>query len=299
MYSVKQVVEMTGLPASTLRVWERRYGVVSPRRTASHYRMFSEDDVTRLRSMVQLIEAGATASVAATAVMDRQATAAPRPSDGEVEPAAFVAAAKSFDMGAMSDMLALGVTSPHFEEDCEEWLTPVVELLADQLGAGRLTRAHVRCAERAIERRLGTLLDQTWSSQREGSQARGAPVVLVGREGETTSDIGPLALTTSLRHHGLDARFLGGSIPLAAWEAAADQVSPRGVAMIVSTNEGLVAGRELARELAERRPPVMVWLGEDGGSAPDTEAVDLLPSSLPEASRTVVNHLRGGHQPDD
>lgn len=53
-YRIQTVSELTGVPAATLRAWERRYGVPAPMRTASSYRLYSEQDVelvSRLRDL--------------------------------------------------------------------------------------------------------------------------------------------------------------------------------------------------------------------------------------------------------
>ena len=70
-YTVKQVASLTGVPATTLRAWERRYGVVSPARTESRYRHYTDDEVARLRRMADLIADGTPASLAASQVGTR------------------------------------------------------------------------------------------------------------------------------------------------------------------------------------------------------------------------------------
>lgn len=49
---------LAGLPVTTLRVWERRYGVVAAVKTQSGQRMYSPHDVARLRLLRQLTHAG-------------------------------------------------------------------------------------------------------------------------------------------------------------------------------------------------------------------------------------------------
>jgi len=49
---------LAGLPVTTLRVWERRYGVVSAEKTTSGQRAYSSHDVARLRLLRQLTVAG-------------------------------------------------------------------------------------------------------------------------------------------------------------------------------------------------------------------------------------------------
>ena len=49
MYSIKQVVVMLDIPSVTLRAWENRYNAVSPERTESGYRLYSQDNIEDLR----------------------------------------------------------------------------------------------------------------------------------------------------------------------------------------------------------------------------------------------------------
>ena len=57
-FRIQTVAEMTGVPASTLRTWEQRYGFPSPDRTASAYRMYSQDDIDRIGKVRELCEQG-------------------------------------------------------------------------------------------------------------------------------------------------------------------------------------------------------------------------------------------------
>ncbi len=42
MYSIKQASIRSGVSVPLIRAWERRYGVVSPQRTASGYRLYDD-----------------------------------------------------------------------------------------------------------------------------------------------------------------------------------------------------------------------------------------------------------------
>ena len=45
LYNIKAMEQATGVAASTLRVWERRYGVPTPHRNDTGYRLYSERDI--------------------------------------------------------------------------------------------------------------------------------------------------------------------------------------------------------------------------------------------------------------
>ncbi|WP_134701682.1 MerR family transcriptional regulator [Ammoniphilus sp. YIM 78166] len=49
MYTIKKVSELTGIPAVTIRAWERRYGLSPSERTEGGHRLYTEKDVHDLR----------------------------------------------------------------------------------------------------------------------------------------------------------------------------------------------------------------------------------------------------------
>jgi len=57
-YRIGAVSRLTGIPTDTLRMWERRYGVVEPMRTEKGGRLYSQEDVTRLTLIKTLVDRG-------------------------------------------------------------------------------------------------------------------------------------------------------------------------------------------------------------------------------------------------
>lgn len=57
-YKIGAVARLTGLSLDTLRAWERRYQVVIPVRTASGNRLYTREDVERLRLIKHLARGG-------------------------------------------------------------------------------------------------------------------------------------------------------------------------------------------------------------------------------------------------
>jgi MerR family transcriptional regulator/heat shock protein HspR len=53
VYSIAVAAELAGLPAATLRLYERK-GLLAPARTAGGTRRYSDDDVARLRQVAAL-----------------------------------------------------------------------------------------------------------------------------------------------------------------------------------------------------------------------------------------------------
>ncbi len=68
IYNIGMVERITGIPAATLRAWERRYGFPRARRTAGGHRLYSERDIQLLRLVKHHIDRGMQTAQAVRAV---------------------------------------------------------------------------------------------------------------------------------------------------------------------------------------------------------------------------------------
>lgn len=57
-YPISTVASMTGVNPVTLRAWERRYGLIKPTRTSKGHRLYSAQDIERIREVLRLVEEG-------------------------------------------------------------------------------------------------------------------------------------------------------------------------------------------------------------------------------------------------
>jgi len=64
-YRIGTVSRLTGISPDTLRIWERRYEVVTPERSQGGGRLYSSDDIARLKLIRRLVDKGDTISVVA------------------------------------------------------------------------------------------------------------------------------------------------------------------------------------------------------------------------------------------
>ena len=54
-FPIRILSTKTGVNSVTLRAWERRYGLLKPKRTEKGHRLYSEEDVTRVDAIVRWI----------------------------------------------------------------------------------------------------------------------------------------------------------------------------------------------------------------------------------------------------
>ena len=57
-YPIKVVSQMTGLSVFVIRAWEKRYNVVNPSRTETNRRLYSEEDIEKLKLLNEAVQKG-------------------------------------------------------------------------------------------------------------------------------------------------------------------------------------------------------------------------------------------------
>jgi MerR family transcriptional regulator, light-induced transcriptional regulator len=57
-YPIKVVSQMTGLSVHVIRAWEKRYNVVEPDRTETNRRLYSEEDIEKLKLLNDALHLG-------------------------------------------------------------------------------------------------------------------------------------------------------------------------------------------------------------------------------------------------
>jgi DNA-binding transcriptional MerR regulator len=58
IYTISATASMTGVNAVTLRAWERRYGLITPTRTEAGHRLYTEEDIERIKLILNLLDEG-------------------------------------------------------------------------------------------------------------------------------------------------------------------------------------------------------------------------------------------------
>ncbi len=58
VYSIKDLEKLSGIKAHTLRIWEKRYGIVKPRRTENNIRYYLDEDIKHVLNIALLNKNG-------------------------------------------------------------------------------------------------------------------------------------------------------------------------------------------------------------------------------------------------
>lgn len=58
LYKIKDLEVLSGIKAHTIRIWEKRYGLLTPERTDTGIRVYDNQNLVKLLNVVVLNDAG-------------------------------------------------------------------------------------------------------------------------------------------------------------------------------------------------------------------------------------------------
>ncbi len=58
VYKIKDLEVLSGIKAHTIRIWEKRYGILNPERSDSKIRAYNNDELTHLMNLSLLNKNG-------------------------------------------------------------------------------------------------------------------------------------------------------------------------------------------------------------------------------------------------
>ncbi|ENY71523.1 MerR family transcriptional regulator [Aeromonas diversa CDC 2478-85] len=79
LYPIRDVARLTGVNPVTLRAWQRRYGLVVPRRTEKGHRLYSEQDIALIRRILAWLELGVSIGQVSSLLEQEPPTAGAQP----------------------------------------------------------------------------------------------------------------------------------------------------------------------------------------------------------------------------
>ena len=218
------VSQQTGVSIDLLRSWERRYGLLTPERTGGGFRLYSEEDIQRVRRMKEFLAAGASAAEAARQVI--REVAPPVPELGRPGPSmvgecknAMADAFRSFDEAAVDATVDLALARLDLDSAIREVFLPCLRELGDDWLLGRVTIGQEHFAVNVLRGRMMGL-------SRGWDRGMGPRIMLACPSGEH-HDISLVLFGLALRQRGWRVTFLGADTPIATVDEVSRGLHPR------------------------------------------------------------------------
>jgi methanogenic corrinoid protein MtbC1/DNA-binding transcriptional MerR regulator len=284
-HPIAVVAERTGLSQDVLRVWERRYGVVSPVRASSGLRLYTDEDVHRLVLIQAAMRGGR--SIGRVAKLPNETLAALVEDDNaarrERGPAktltydagdvvgASLALARLLDSSALDEALRRAAVVMGMPTFLESVAAPLLRRVGDEWHAGRLSPAHEHLV-------TSSLHDIVMAMMRAFTNRPDAPTVVVATVVGERHVIGACLVGASAALDGWNVLYLGGNLPAEEIAKTAREASAKLIAVsivYVEDREKLLAEM---RDLRARVPgDITLVAGGAGASmlAKELAAIDV------------------------
>jgi DNA-binding transcriptional MerR regulator len=255
-FKIQTVAEMTGVPASTLRTWEQRYGFPSPDRTASAYRMYSQVDIERIGRVRELCDKGLGPAEAVQQVLEdesaevglggmalavEEAVVSLGDATGLAE--ALHEAIEAFDPVRTQALVRSALLVGSHAQAFEQWIWPAWRRVGERWLAGELGRHHERLAAELLGQAVRDML-------RLSQPSAPAPWAVLGCFVDE-DDPGPaLGAALALQGAGLRAQVLGPRTRAAVVREAARALSAEIVGLSVTEAVPSRGARDLVDDYA-------------------------------------------------
>jgi DNA-binding transcriptional MerR regulator/methylmalonyl-CoA mutase cobalamin-binding subunit len=243
-YSIKVASERSGVSSHLIRMWEKRYGALSPDRTETNRRLYSDENVERLSMLHSCTQAGHRIGNVATLPTDtlrqlsQESAGRTAEDDGATPPEALSAAAQTLPPEVVEafkavenmdvDALQRSLEKASLALGYQGMLTKIVVPLMQNIGRlwceGELTGAYEHFASSALRTYL---LGQVQSY----AASRSSPAIITVTPAGQLHEFGAVITAAAAGSAGWHVIHLGSSLPAAEIAGAAIRAEARLVAL--------------------------------------------------------------------
>jgi len=238
-YPIKVVSQMTGLSVFVIRSWEKRYDAVTPARTETNRRLYSEEEIEKLTLLNEAVQKGhSIGGIAKLSISDLKSIL----NQNQVEysdqvqeelPANIdsilntaIEAIKAYD-GKKLETLLLKVSSKMSQPQLiENLIIPLVYKIGDLWHDGEIRVANEHLASASIRSFISNLLDQNIPSDN-------APIFISATPRGQDHELGALIAGVTAASAGFKVIYLGPDLPVEEIAAVADSLEAKVVALSI------------------------------------------------------------------
>lgn len=258
-FSIKDLETITGIKAHTIRIWEQRYRLISPKRTDTNIRYYTDEDLRFILNVsilnnhgIKISEiAGMEKEAIRQAVLDLSEHSSAH--SGQIK--ALISAMFSLDEQDFNRILANLILRSGLEDTMIDVVFPFLHQIGILWMTGSIHPAHEHFISNLIRQKLYVAID----GQTGRTHAEGKRFMLFLPEGEP-HELGLLFANYMLRSRGHEVVYLGQNVPFQDLRSVLDFYEPQFVVTILTSglNEGEV--QDFIHELSKSWPDAEIIL---------------------------------------
>jgi DNA-binding transcriptional MerR regulator len=211
-YSIKDLENLSGIKAHTLRIWEKRYNLVSPKRTSTNIRFYDDQDLKRILNISILNRNGVKISKIAQMCDEElrdkitHITQDTNDTDSQIE--RLCIAMIEIDEDKFENILSSSIFQQGFEQTMINILYPFFVKIGIMWQTGTINPAQEHFISNLVRQKLITAIDGQKSQLKEHPNK----FLMFLPEGEL-HELGLLFFSYLIRKRGHKVIYLGQSVP--------------------------------------------------------------------------------------
>lgn len=214
LYPIRTVAELTGVNPVTLRAWERRYGLVVPKRTEKGHRLYSEEDIENIRQILALLDRGIAISSVQNMMKSRADATVPATesvsdtSTWETYSSGMMEAIVHFDEDGLEQIYNDALSLYPIDMVTNRLLLPLLVLLGERWEKSEGSAAEEHFFSTYLRNKLGARFHHR-------NRSKGGPRLLCACLPGEHHEIGLLLFAITAHEHGYRPTLLGADVPVA------------------------------------------------------------------------------------
>lgn len=263
-FPIRTLAELSGVATSTLRAWERRYGLLHPERTPKGHRLYSQADTQRVLKILDLLNDGhSLGKIAQMLSPEKQITGTSEPAVATGDTTEMSSVWHNFiqaSLEATSDFSIERIDAIYNEASSLYPVDMVTERLIEptiaHLGTAWQEHPESGIAEEHfytswLKNRLGARFHHAYS------QARGARIICACAPGNF-HEIGLMLFSLSALTRGYRVLYFGANLPLDQLPYIAERSAAKAVVLAVQTQIDPQLNHELVNLIPKLNTPVFI-----------------------------------------
>jgi DNA-binding transcriptional MerR regulator len=250
-FSIKDIENLTGIKSHTLRIWEQRYGIPHPKRTATNIRYYDGDDLKMLLNVSMLNRNGFKISKLtqmSKEELERLAfEKALTDSDADSQVDAMISSMFSLDEPGFDKVLSSHLLRNGLEKTMMELFFPFLKRVGVLWQTGQVNPSYEHFMSNLIRQKMIVAIDGLTVSLKSNPKK----FVLFLPENET-HELGLLFANFIIRSRGHQSLYLGQNLAYTDLDGLMTQYTPEYLMAVVTATPPKQTVQEFVTKLGER-----------------------------------------------
>ncbi|MDN7242103.1 MerR family transcriptional regulator [Planococcus sp. N028] len=263
MYNIKAAAKILDMPKVTIRSWETRYEAITPARTESGHRLYSDQNLEDLKWLkIQVQERGMKISQAVQQLhLSRKKFHSPpadvtghndQPYDKQIQE--LYSAAAEMDTERFNYLLDLNFSLFHYRTVFFSIIVPLMVRIGDEWEKGTMTVAHEHLISHIVQQRFNQFF-------RVFPTSPDLPKTLALCPSGEHHQLGLLLFTLFLRENGFPVAYIGPDTPLEGLSDLIDKQNFKLLCISISNEKMQPVMESYIDTLAEANPEMRFIVG--------------------------------------